>query len=356
MYFKNLDPLRGFLALVVVVFHIVGLTAELGLPGLPILTLYERGPESVLVFFSLSGYLIIGQLYDEKLAKGSIAIKQFYIRRILRLYPVYYLVLSIGLIIYFLVLPKMGILEAPEYSFFEAVAYNVAMLPNVFKYYHDPGIIFEIMWSIGIEEQFYLFIAPILTLIPLNKYLRNLVLFTVIYFIVFHLEPFQILRNYFMVFFFMSGGGVMAILQRKNIFLAPRSKMVRWVIYALFAVVFTTNWLHFDNNLLKHGAYLITFMLFIPTLSNSPFSFDIPRWATWTGKISYGIYMYHMIVVYVVFFVSQKVNAIEGVPGAVVIAINWVGTIAGTLLVSHLSYQYFEKFFLKLKDKYRILK
>jgi len=165
-----------------------------------------------------------------------------------------------------------------------------------------------------------------------------------------------VLRDFFMVFFFMSGGGIMAILQRKKIFVAPTSQWVRWLIYALFLVVFITNWLHFENNLYKHGAYLISFMLFIPTLANSALNFELPRWSVWMGKISYGIYMYHMIVVYVVFFVSQKVYAIEGVPPAAVIAINWIGTISGTLLVSHLSYNYFEKFFLKLKSKYRILK
>jgi peptidoglycan/LPS O-acetylase OafA/YrhL len=63
---QNLDPLRGFLALCVVINHIPGLSNGVGLPNFTGLPILHRGHTSVLVFFSLSGYHIIGLLDDEK--------------------------------------------------------------------------------------------------------------------------------------------------------------------------------------------------------------------------------------------------------------------------------------------------
>lgn len=89
---KYFDPLRAFLALSVVIYHIPQISETVGIPFFNNLALFHRGSEAVLVFFALSGYLIIGQLFKEKSTRGTINIKDFYVRRMLRLYPVYYLV------------------------------------------------------------------------------------------------------------------------------------------------------------------------------------------------------------------------------------------------------------------------
>lgn len=354
MYFKNLDPLRGFLALLVVVFHVASFSENLGLPNLTIIPLLERGPEAVLVFFSLSGYLIIGQLYDEYYNTGSIAIKQFYLRRILRLYPVYYLVLLIGLAAYFGIFPALGIQESPSYGLGEALFWNIAFLPNVFSHLHDPGSILLILWSIGIEEQFYLLIAPIFALIPKKRHIASLAAFTLLYFIVFHLPSMEVLRNYIMVFFFMSTGGVVAMLQRKGIKLFGTSIGVNLIIYALFLMVFFTNIFKFEQDVIKHAIYLVIFNAFIPTLAHDGQLRMTPNWAVRLGKISYGIYMYHMIVINATIFVGQKLQSM-GVADALVIGWNWGATLTGTVVMAYLSYEYYEKYFLKLKAKYRIL-
>jgi len=354
MYFKNLDPLRGFLALLVVVFHVASFSGNLGLPNLPIIPLLERGPEAVLVFFSLSGYLIIGQLFDERHTTGRIAVKEFYLRRILRLYPVYYLVLFVGLLFYFGVLPTLGIAEAPDYGIGEALFWNIAFLPNVFSNLHDPGSILLILWSIGIEEQFYLLIAPIFAWVPGKRYLGSLIGFTIVYFIVFHLPSMEVLRNYIMVFFFMSAGGVVAILQRKGVRLFGTHRVANSIIYLLFALVFFTNLFHFEQDIYKHAAYLLIFNTFIPTLAHDGGLRITPNWALRLGKISYGIYMYHMIVINAVIFIGEKMFE-RGLPNAVVLGWNWSATLIGTIVLAYLSYEYYEKYFLRLKGKYRIL-
>ena len=171
---QNLDPLRGFLALCVVIYHIPGVSNSVGLPNFSDLPIFQRGHTAVSVFFSLSGYLIIGLLYDEKKRFGFISIKNFYIRRVLRLYPVYYIVLFFGFFYYHYLLPKFNIPFEINYNLMEGIAWNVGFLPNVFKGLYDPGGILLVLWSIGIEEQFYLFIAPLLSLLAINKYFKYL--------------------------------------------------------------------------------------------------------------------------------------------------------------------------------------
>jgi len=63
---KSLDQLRGFLAIWVVFYNILQISLSVGLPHFSELPIFSQGTEAVMVFFTLSGYLIIGLLYDEK--------------------------------------------------------------------------------------------------------------------------------------------------------------------------------------------------------------------------------------------------------------------------------------------------
>src|SRR5690606_15215682 len=100
----NLDPLRFFLASIVLLFHLPQLSHNQGLPYFDGLPIYQRGIEAVYVFFVLSGFLIIRLIYRAKI-RGAFSIRDFYIRRILRIFPLYYLILGFGLFFYNVVLP-----------------------------------------------------------------------------------------------------------------------------------------------------------------------------------------------------------------------------------------------------------
>ena len=352
MYYKNLDPLRGFLALMVVVFHLNYFSINIGLPNLPIWSFLNKGTEAVLVFFVLSGYLIIGQLWDEKSTTRSIAIRDFYLRRVLRLYPVYYTVLLVGLGMYYFLVPSLGWGAVPSHSIGEALLYNVLFLPNVFKHVAEPGSILEILWSIGIEEQFYLAIAPIFAFIPTKRIFALLTSFTFLYFGLYHLPQFQFLADFTMLFFFMSAGGVMALLQRHNIVLYGNTRGSKIVIYLAFLGVFFTDVFYSSNDVLKHAAYLIIFALMVPTLAHDQNFSGVNKWSSKLGKISYGIYMYHMIVVNFVLYLGGKLQGM-GVAQGVVLGFDWIGSISLTILIAYLSYTYFEMPFLKLKNRFR---
>lgn len=136
----------------VVINHIAMLSHSLGLPNLSEFAFSQRGPQAVFVFFTLSGYLIIGLLFDERSKTGSINIKNFYIRRILRLYPVYYTVFFLGLGYYHIILPALHIPFEINYNIWQALIWNVGFMPNVFTVLYNPGSILGVLWSIGVEE------------------------------------------------------------------------------------------------------------------------------------------------------------------------------------------------------------
>ncbi|WP_372756072.1 hypothetical protein [Labilibaculum sp.] len=87
--------------------------------------------------------------------------------------------------ILFSVVIRFGIPYEINYNLIDAIALNVAFLPNVFETLYDPGSILLVLWSIGIEEQFYLFTAPILAVLAIHRYTKGLLLFTLIYFVFF---------------------------------------------------------------------------------------------------------------------------------------------------------------------------
>jgi peptidoglycan/LPS O-acetylase OafA/YrhL len=90
----NLTGLRFLLAFLVVIFHIPQFCQNRGFPYYNNLSIFNKGEEAVYMFFSLSGFLIIRLLYIEKSVSNSVNLKKFFIRRVLRIFPLYYLILT----------------------------------------------------------------------------------------------------------------------------------------------------------------------------------------------------------------------------------------------------------------------
>jgi peptidoglycan/LPS O-acetylase OafA/YrhL len=150
-YLPSLDCLRFFAFFGVFVMH----TTENDLTGAnPILNKIYGGLHAALgygvpVFFCLSAFLITTLLLREKEDTGRVHVPQFYFRRILRIWPVYYLVLILGAVI----LPPIAHVE-PSWTWFWRFATftgNNAMVPT-----DTPTIAIAPLWSVCVEEQFYL--------------------------------------------------------------------------------------------------------------------------------------------------------------------------------------------------------
>src|SRR5690242_1943567 len=98
-YIKGLDALRAIAVLSVIIGHLEVLKNSVHLPNydnvLPFFK-YTSGRIGVILFFVLSGFLITTLLFKEKEGHGSIALKKFYLRRMLRVWPLYYLILLLS--------------------------------------------------------------------------------------------------------------------------------------------------------------------------------------------------------------------------------------------------------------------
>ena len=350
----NLDPLRFFLASIVLLFHLPQLSDNQGLPSFDGLPIYHRGLEAVYMFFILSGFLIIRLIYRAKI-KGNFSIKDFYIRRILRIFPLYYLVLGFGLVFYNVILPFLNIPFEINYTWKEALFFNVFFLPNVFAKIYEPGGILEILWSIGIEEQFYLVIAPLLFFINVKWVLRVLVILLTAYFIIYWTDVFEVLRKYTFVFFYLFSGGVIAILEeKKKLEFLKRFAVFPLIICVATLLYFITDWFLFEAFWLRSLFTCLLFGLFIHSLAFNNRGVEVKsKVLHYLGSISYGIYMFHAIILNAVVFLFLKLEILQNLNETLTIILIHLLTFAGTLLIAHFSYTYFELYFLRLKNKFR---
>src|SRR5690606_7246013 len=123
----------------------------------------------VILFFVLSGFLITYLLLAENHQFGTINIRHFYVRRILRIWPLYYLIVIVSLFILpqsdFFYVP--GDSEAVQTHFWPKAILFLAFLPNIPYALYDHVPFANQSWSIGVEEQYYL-IWPAVILLSLR--------------------------------------------------------------------------------------------------------------------------------------------------------------------------------------------
>ena len=139
--FGSLDGIRCICIVAVLWHHSPGLGEYLGIAG-------KRGFLGVDMFFVLSGFLISTLLIREREKYGRISLKAFWVRRSLRIFPIYYLLLFALAGAYAM---KRGDPDAD--SFFAALPFNFFYLSN---WTHDNGPGLGPLWSLATEEQFYL--------------------------------------------------------------------------------------------------------------------------------------------------------------------------------------------------------
>jgi peptidoglycan/LPS O-acetylase OafA/YrhL len=144
-YFSSLDGLRC-LAIVPVIWHH---STPYPLPGL-----LGKGPAGVDLFFCISGFLITSLLLREKARTGTIALGDFYARRALRIFPLFYLLLF-GYAVFAWFLPPSAAIRA---HFFRTLPLYATFSANWFGDFGVAhAILFSFAWSLCIEEQFYAF-------------------------------------------------------------------------------------------------------------------------------------------------------------------------------------------------------
>jgi peptidoglycan/LPS O-acetylase OafA/YrhL len=148
--------MRFFAFFAVFISHMsvfVNFPAE-SLVGLAVISTYIRiGDLGVSFFFVLSGFLINYLLEKERVAKGTVSLKSFYARRILRIWPLYFFSIVVILVI--------GLSTAGNFDFFRIGVDLKEFLTHIFisgniyrAFFNTHNDMLSVLWSVGVEEQF----------------------------------------------------------------------------------------------------------------------------------------------------------------------------------------------------------
>ena len=150
MYFRGFDGLRAISIFLVILGH-SGLTDHWFEEQSPFHLLIS-GTSGVRIFFVLSGFLITTLLIEEKEKRGSVSLRNFFIRRFLRLMPPFLLFMFVTAL-----LMAAGIIPAQWQGLGFSVAYLYNFIPR--KFYTGE---LAHTWSLAVEEHFYLLWAPLM--------------------------------------------------------------------------------------------------------------------------------------------------------------------------------------------------
>jgi peptidoglycan/LPS O-acetylase OafA/YrhL len=365
--FEGLNSLRFFAAFMVLMHHAETIRNKNGLYNLDWLGLFKNGVNAVTFFFVLSGFLITYLLLKENNQKGTISIKNFYIKRTLRIWPLYFLLFALGTLLLPFAFKLLNINYEMPYTIENTWYYFVFFLPGLVTFYFGHHFL-EPLWSIGVEEVFYLIWAPLFKLC--KKYilpilisiilLKAALLVVGIYFVE------NKLFNYIIgIFSFeamaIGGLGAYFIFHRQkslsNMFIYKMP--IQIFIYSLLALylIFNINitnaaWDYLFNTPVI-SKLIIEFLFLYLIIGVSLIDNNIiklrNKFLSYLGEISYGIYMYQMLVIFAIIQVFKKYLLLLN-PALSMVAFYLLATVL-IIIVSAISKTTFENYFLNLKKR-----
>jgi len=364
-YFENLDGLRFFCFLFVFLFHSFQ-TENPEIKSSPLyqflkVTLFGNGFLGVNFFFVLSGFLITYLLIKEKKGNNNIQIGRFWMRRILRIWPLYFACVFYGFVIFPYTKTFGG--SVPDET--ANPWYYIGFISN-FDYIHKglpdaPGL--GVLWSVAIEEQFYLTWPLILSFFPLKRFWIPLLSILSGSLVFRALNDVPILHEMHTLSCIgdMALGGLGAWLILENAsFRNKIANIPRWfilIIYLAFVFVFlfrdefllSSYWLRIFERLLISSIMLLI-ILEQCFAKYSFYKMGNFRIASRLGIVTYGLYCLHFIIISLTAGLTNKLG-INNHVWQVVLLETFMSLLV-TIVISKLSYRYFETPFLKLKDKF----
>jgi len=368
IYFPELDGLRFIAFMMVYLFHqgiprpllkrLIGTTASHAFT--------QNGGYGVQLFFILSGYLITALLLREEARYGRIALRAFWARRILRIWPLYYLIILLG----FGLLPALGgDLGTPVYRQLLQIHlvpflgflgnWSMALVGPV------PYDWLSVLWSVCVEEQFYL-IVPLLIALVVPRFRRPLVILMIVGSIGVRWVCAQrfagqpeyvgqptIVFNTFAQFDTLLSGVLLALVLGWDRNRSGLTRWLRWLQWPLYIVIaWGMTQPHVGLGTPWHrtwdfvwvwicGTGIVLVAVWGRGWLQAALSYSR---LVWLGKISYGLYMYHEIAIWIRARYFARIPWFANRNELFAIA-----TLALTIALAAASYYGYERRFLLLK-------
>ena len=354
-YHPELDILRFFAFLAVFFHHALPRQASFyiaaGIPAAAtewLLTAKKAGAFGVDLFFALSAFLITELLRREYAERGTFGLRAFYVRRALRIWPLYFTFLAATVLVIPMILPseQFGLMYVISFALFFG---NWVCATS--------GLPFSVaspLWSISVEEQFYFGWPLLLRFFGMNRIkqlaicMLGLALLTRILLALFEVEHPGVWCNTLARLDPIALGALLAF------FLGGRAPQIRSVLRLALGVLAVAGLWLAARYLKQDGpSSVVTFLvsalssvaLLVAVLQTntrwlmvSPFS-----WLVYLGRISYGLYVFHLFALALVAKQSVVPLGFEG---------RLLFSFLLTVLLAAVSYRALEQPFLRLKERF----
>jgi peptidoglycan/LPS O-acetylase OafA/YrhL len=354
-YFPELDGLRFFAFFLVFIHH-----AELFYTIPQLRFLHDFGWVGVDLFFALSAFLFTKLLLVERQVSGAISFSKFYLRRLFRIWPVYYLYVAVSLLL-FSVLHHNSLTGETGLRLFGLLTFTDNIFSAIFGY--NPIPLVGHLWTIGYEEQFYIFIPLLIAMLARWSVRSRLLLLAAVSLLFFAARSVMIVNHvphpaiwvlpvtHFesIAFGMLIGFGGMDFFAGK---IRPMLLFVAGVacfcLMSLLPPIQTVSFWLFST-------YALTGLSTALVLQSAISSDHMKRFLSKTvfvylGKRSYGLYLYH-------FFGIDLANwALGFMPGLLFPdAVSFALSLVFTVIISIVSYRVVERPFLELKKRFEVV-
>lgn len=376
IYFPGLNALRFLAAFCVLIQHVVQFQVAFGQREVAFVSrFFLSGRQSVLLFFVLSGFLITYLLLAEREKTETIGIRKFYIRRILRIWPLYYLIVFLS----FIVLPiAIGSRSSPWPSYDQILSTTfllfLLLLPNVAASIDRPVLGASHLWSIGVEEQFYLVWPLLMKRFAAHPVALMLSVVAVKIGLLWGLDLVSwrpasrqshlllagrhFLADLSLESMAIGGLGAWLVFRRRERYLRivfhPATQAITLALLA--GIVYASDRVFGVVAPLSNAVLSLVFVVVILNVSCNPASAVSleNRVFDYLGRISYGIYMFHPAVIILVLLVFRETGWSDGAGISYHLTV-YLAAVGGTLAVAAASYRFFEMPWLNWKDRFAIV-
>jgi peptidoglycan/LPS O-acetylase OafA/YrhL len=411
-HFENLDALRFLAFFSVFCLHMVSF--GLYYNGSAWYQWIEKslllnGDLGVNFFFTLSGFLITNLLLQEREDTSKISVANFYIRRFLRIWPLYFVLVAVGFMaIPFIIklFPQANPFN-PEFSLipYDRLVYYLSFLVNYDLTINTyPSPVLAVLWSISVEEQFYIFWPLLIAFVP-RKYLIYSLFGVLAATFIFRFMQWTEIASLFNTY---KLGNVDVphppdVVARFNALRVKATNVTRFHTFSIlsditmgallaYGLFYSERLRLYFKNLptksivlpyllaimlviIREETYSLRFYSIIPFVhaiepmlfsfvfafiigeqhysDHSFFRFGKLKLMSEFGKYSYGMYIWHLVVIWVVFFLFQLLHWQPEVDNPWVFLLQIILCFTLTLFVAKLSYHIIEAPFLKLRNRFR---